>query len=297
MLSRKPNLVEAAVRELAVVMAEDAEVAEEATIQDHKVAIATNQLVKEASAITGTSHEPRQCPSYGQNCFHCGKSGHYIRFCHSKQRSATPGRRSRRDMHEIEPDEEYEYDTIQIVRNKFSLDCYKGCTTTKDNVMFDEIANVPKCNPGILADLSTESRNRRNTVQFKIDTGTGGNMLPYDTWKEFFPDQSNAELTKTIDKAVTLQAYNKSVIRQLGTCNLKISHNGISRNCHFFIVPSQCRPILGLGDLIALSLITFNCPTTTSWSSRHTSTSIDTVTCDAVNQTINIEKPDFDRRD
>ena len=34
-------------------------------------------------------------------------------------------------------------------------------------------------------------------------------MLPYDTWKMFFPGQSNADLTKTIDRAVTLQAYNK----------------------------------------------------------------------------------------
>ena len=56
MPSRKPNQVEAMVRELAVVMAEDAEVAEEATIQDHKVAITTNQLVKVASAITVAHH-------------------------------------------------------------------------------------------------------------------------------------------------------------------------------------------------------------------------------------------------
>ena len=56
-------------------------------------------------------------------------------------------------MHDIEPDEEHEYDTIQIVRKvKFSLDCYKERTSTKDNVMFDEIARI-------LADLSTESWN------------------------------------------------------------------------------------------------------------------------------------------
>ena len=76
-------------------------------------------------------------------------------------------------------------------------------------------------------------------------------MIPYDIWKMFFPGQSNAELTKTIDTAVKLQAYNKSVIHQLGICNLKINHNGILRNCHFFIVPSQYHPILGLSDLMA----------------------------------------------
>ena len=98
-------------------------------------------------------------------------------------------------------------------------------------------------------------------------------------------------LAKTIDRGVTLQTYNKSEIRQLGTCNLKISHNGTTCTCHFFIVPSQYCPILGLNDLMALNLVTFNCPTTTSWSSSCTSTSIDTVTCDSVNQTIDIKRP------
>ena len=42
---------------------------------------------------------------------------------------------------------------------------------------------------------------------------------------------------------------------------------------------------------MALNLVTFNCPTTTSWSLSCTSTSIDTVTCDSVNQTIDIKRP------
>ena len=33
-------------------------------------------------------------------------------------------------------------------------------------------------------------------------------MLPYDTWKEFFPGQSGTALVKTIDRGVTLQVYN-----------------------------------------------------------------------------------------
>ena len=42
---------------------------------------------------------------------------------------------------------------------------------------------------------------------------------------------------------------------------------------------------------MALNLVTFNCPTTTSRSSSHTSTSIDTMTCDSINQTTDIKKP------
>ena len=108
-------------------------------------------------------------------------------------------------------------------------------------------------------------------------------MLPYDTWNEFFPGQSNAALGSTIDKGVRLQAYNKSKIHQLGTCNLKLSHKSTSGTCLFFIIPSQYHSILGLSDLVALNLVTFNCPTTTSWSLSCTSTSIDTVTCGSVN--------------
>ena len=103
-----------------------------------------------------------------------------------------------------------------------------------------------------------------DTIRFKLDTGAGGNMLPYDTWKEFFPGQSGTALAKTIDRGVTLQAYNKSEIHQLGTCNFKISHNGTTHTCHFFIIPSQYCPILEMNDLMALNLVTFNCPTTTS---------------------------------
>ena len=42
---------------------------------------------------------------------------------------------------------------------------------------------------------------------------------------------------------------------------------------------------------MALNLVTFNCLRTTSWSLSHTSTSIDRVTCDSVNQTIDLKKP------
>ena len=240
----------------------------------------------------GTSHPLRQCPAYGQNCYTCGKTGHYSRYCCSKQRSSTPGRRSHREMHELEPDEEYEYDTIQIIRRvKFSSSCHKEHDSNKNNVMFDEIADVPKRNLRMLSDLYAQSRSRKDMIRFKLDTGAGGNMLSYDTWKEFFPGQSGTALARTIDRGVTLQAYNKSEIHQLGTCNLQISHNGTMHTCHFFIVPSQYHPILGLNDLMALNLVTFNCPTTTSWSSSHISTSIDTVTCASVNQTIDIKRP------
>ena len=52
MLSRNPNLVEAMVRELAVVMAEAVEVAEVATNTDHRVVTATHHQASKASVET-----------------------------------------------------------------------------------------------------------------------------------------------------------------------------------------------------------------------------------------------------
>ena len=52
MPSRNPNLVEAMVRELAVVMAEVIEVAEAATNTDHRVVTITHHQAGKASAVT-----------------------------------------------------------------------------------------------------------------------------------------------------------------------------------------------------------------------------------------------------
>ena len=93
-----------------------------------------------------------------------------------------PGRRSRQEMHELEPDEEYEYNTIQIIRKvKFSSSCHKEHDSNKNNVMFAEIADVPKRNLRMLSDPYAQSCSHKDTIRFKLYTGTGGNMLPYDT--------------------------------------------------------------------------------------------------------------------
>ena len=183
----------------------------------------------------------------------------------------------------MEPAEEFKYDTIHVVHKvTFSSSCYKDHNEQNDNVMFDEIADIAKCKLRVLSELYVQSRSCKNALRFKLNTGAGGNMLPFDVWQEFFLGQSRLDLECTIDKGVTLQAYNKSEICQLSTCTLQISYNGVSCTCHFFVVLSQFHPILGLSDLLALNLITFNCPTTTSRSLSHTSTCIDIVTCDSV---------------
>ena len=56
MPSRNPNLIEAVVRELAVVMAEAMDVAEVATNTDHRVVTITHLQAGKASAVTAAHH-------------------------------------------------------------------------------------------------------------------------------------------------------------------------------------------------------------------------------------------------
>ena len=274
-------------------MAEDVEVAEEATNTDYRVVTTTHHQTSKASAVTAALHILRG------NVLHMNKPATTVVWLVTTVDTVTWSK----DHQLLAGDHVERCMRLNLMTNTnttLSRSSSKWNSTQavtkehnshKNNVIFDEIADVPKHNLRILSDLYTQSLSRKDLIRFKLDMGAGGNMLPYDTWKEFFLGQSSASLAKIIDRGVTLQAYSKCEIRQLGTCNLKISNNGTICTCHFFIVPSQYCPILGLNDMMALNLVTFNCLTTTSWSLSRTSTSIDTVTYDSVNQTIDLKKP------
>ena len=80
--------------------------------------------------------------------------------------------------------------------------------------------------------------------------------------KKIHPQVSVKDLHKTIDKRVCLEAYNKSEIKQLGTCCLTMGHDKNAKSCHFYIVPDYCRLILGLNDVHSLSLVVIKCDMT-----------------------------------
>ena len=90
-------------------------------------------------------------------------------------------------------------------------------------------------------------------------------------FREIFPQVSVKDLCHSIDNNVYLEAYNKSSIRQLGTCHLTARHGKQSHLCHFFVVPDYCCPILGLNDIHALNLISIHCYVTDKWSAGNLS--------------------------
>ena len=108
------------------------------------------------------------------------------------------------------------------------------------NIMFDEIdqENMPR----VLADLHVSQCNGPrdsfampdvHVQHFKIDSGTCGNLIPLSLYFELFPHSCVNDLKSTIDHRVQLVAYNKNLIKQYGTCYLKIKSGGLVHICKF----------------------------------------------------------------
>ena len=89
-------------------------------------------------------------------------------------------------------------------------------------------------------------------VRFKLDTGASGNLLPVSVYHELFPGHNMNNLGKTIEKSVQLLTSTKSSIKQLGTVGLRVYHSQCNflYNCLFFVLPTKCKPILGLPDVM-----------------------------------------------
>ena len=58
---------------------------------------------------------------------------------------------------------------------------------------------------------------------FKVDSSACGNLIPLSLYLDLFPNSSVRDLQSTIDHRVQLVAYNKNLIKQYGTCYLKVN--------------------------------------------------------------------------
>ena len=92
---------------------------------------------------------------------------------------------------------------------------------------------------------------------FKIDTGVDGNLMPISMFARLFPQVSLDALSRTVDKSVTLYAYNNTPIRQFGTCSVRLSFKGRSFVCKFFVVEHETT-IVGISDSEKLRLVQVN---------------------------------------
>ena len=156
------------------------------------------------------------------------------------------------------------------------------------NVMFDEIELSR-----VLVDLKVQAALNPNENciavpnnghplhkhRFKLDSGAHGNLMPISMCKSLFPGLPHDVLKKSIDKRVTLLAYNKQEIKQLGHCCINVSNpsTGKSKTCKFFVVGDHFNPIIRLHDSITLNLLSVNVPFTDRWTDKSCSLRTDNI--------------------
>ena len=95
-------------------------------------------------------------------------------------------------------------------------------------------------------------------IQYKIDTGSKGNLMPLYIFQKLFANMSKEQLKRSVKGNIKLKMYNGMDIMQLGTCAVQIKFKNIKKRCIFFVVPGNGQALLGMPGTAALNLINLN---------------------------------------
>ena len=79
----------------------------------------------------------------------------------------------------------------------------------------------------ITANLKQLAGRNSVNINYKMDMGSNGNIMPTYLFKKLFPNITNEQLVATVNKCILLKTYNKTTITQLGTCKVIIEHKNI----------------------------------------------------------------------
>ena len=101
------------------------------------------------------------------------------------------------------------------------------------------------------------SHGLKSTETFKVDMGADGNLMPITMFAKLFPKISLDTLSKTIEKGVTLFAYNNTPTKQSGICNVNVSFKGKQTICKFYVV-EYSSAIIRISDSEKLGLVQVN---------------------------------------
>ena len=103
--------------------------------------------------------------------------------------------------------------------------------------------------------------------------------MPLNMFKSLY---NHLPSSTTVNSAVHLLDYNMQEIKQLGTCHVSVKFRSTVKRVHFYIVPDRLKPILGVGDALALGLTSFHCPIYEDWQSNYDLTnSVDSIRSNA----------------
>ena len=195
----------------------------------------------------GKSHNKGNCPAFGKKCAQCGKDNHFKAVCKSTEKrdrdssKHRPKGKGKRRFHEVNEDEGVMDDLTEQVQSLFYNDVHFNAVNARMHTT-----------------LKCETPDGWSSDQvFKIDTGADGNLMPISMFAVLFLRVSLDALSRTINKEVTLFAYNNTPIKQFRTCSVRSSFKGKSYVCKFFVVKHETA-LVGITDSEKLGLVQVN---------------------------------------
>ncbi|XP_069619116.1 uncharacterized protein [Ranitomeya imitator] len=177
----------------------------------------------------GKRHErdKTKCPAYGETCRSCGKKNHSSVVCRQ-------GRgKQYRQLHTVTPDTDSAEDITWLQMQS---------TTEKVNVVGQSVVKDAK---QLYAPFLLDEK----PIRFQLDCGASCNVISFDLLNK----QVSIEPT---DKVLVM--YNKSVLKPMGTCKLKIRNpcNRKSYRVEFTVLRGGNQvPLLGVKAVQAMDLI------------------------------------------
>ena len=194
--------------------------------QDRQALNATfnRQLYRYCSGI----HVPQQYPAYGKTCPRCRKTGHYKKVCRSKRDHA---------VHELQ---------VEMVQDSQDEEIE---TVSINSVYLNKNQSL------ITAHLEMQVGKNTVEIPYKIDTDSGGNIMPLYIFKKLFKDMTEEQLEKSIKNNIKLKTYKGMHITQLATCVVSIKFKNLKKCCIFFVVLGNGQVLLGMPDTAALNII------------------------------------------
>ena len=171
-------------------------------------------------------------------------------------------RYSRHDVHEI--DQSQFDDSVQFEQDSITIQLKTH--VRHSNIMFNEISSTPLLQR-VLTDVHIKATGQSNWLRcrFKIDSEACGNLMPLSMFNSLY---NRLPPSTSVNSAVCLLDYNKKEVKQLGTCNVSVRFRSVVKHVHFYVVPHKLKPIIGVGDALALGLMLFHCPIFNDWQSN-----------------------------
>ena len=85
-----------------------------------------------------------------------------------------------------------------------------------------------------MAHLETYADKNNVEIQYKIDMGSEGNIMPLYIFKKLFKNITEEQLKKSIKNHTRLCTYNGTNITQAGTCAVIIKYKNIKKHVFFW---------------------------------------------------------------